>query len=105
MVLLRDDPPPCWIISWEVRLLEPCTSLCPHALAQLRSWLPSSFILRYVEGCTGLRALWSRFSRQVLFFLGYRKDFHKELNNSVGVEIAKFRKVQGDKARAAKKDL
>lgn len=43
--------------------------------------------------------------RQVLFFLGYRKDFYKELNNSIGMEIAKFRKVQGDKSRAAKKDL
>jgi len=61
--------------------------------------------LRYVEGCIGLKELCSRFTRQVLFFLGYRKAFHKELSNSVGVEIAKFRKVQGDKARTAKKDL
>jgi len=42
---------------------------------------------------------------EVLFFLGYRKDFYKELKNSIGVEIAKFKKVQGDKGRAAKKDL
>jgi len=42
---------------------------------------------------------------EVLFFLGYRKKFHKELINSIGVEIAKFRKVQGDKTRADKKDL
>jgi len=41
---------------------------------------------------------------EVLFFLGYRKGFHKELSNSIGVEIARFREVQGDKARAAKKD-
>jgi len=42
---------------------------------------------------------------EVLFFLGYRKDFHKELKNSIGIAIAGFRKAQGDKARAAKKDL
>jgi uncharacterized membrane protein YGL010W len=38
---------------------------------------------------------------EVLFGLGYKKQFHKELNNSVGMEIAKIRKAEAEKKRAA----
>ncbi|PVG03697.1 DUF962-domain-containing protein [Serendipita vermifera] len=38
---------------------------------------------------------------EVLFGLGYKKEFHKELNNSVGMEIAKIRKAEAQKKRAA----
>lgn len=37
---------------------------------------------------------------EILFALGYRSQLHKEVVNGVGVEIAKFRKEQGDAHRA-----
>ncbi|OCH95983.1 DUF962-domain-containing protein [Obba rivulosa] len=40
---------------------------------------------------------------EVLFKLGYKPELHKALNNSIGVEIAKIRKAEGDKRRAADK--
>ncbi|EIN10393.1 DUF962-domain-containing protein [Punctularia strigosozonata HHB-11173 SS5] len=45
---------------------------------------------------------------ELLFSLGWRKDFHKELNNEIGKEITRIRKAEGDKKRAkeaAKKEL
>jgi hypothetical protein len=40
-----------------------------------------------------------------LFGLGYRPQLHKQVQNDIGKEIAKFRKEQGDAKRAAgKKD-
>lgn len=42
---------------------------------------------------------------EMLFAVGYRKDMHKELNNAVGVQIAQFRKKEGDKKRAEHKAL
>ncbi|THH12910.1 hypothetical protein EW146_g7249 [Bondarzewia mesenterica] len=38
---------------------------------------------------------------ELLFMLGYRPQLHKQLTNDVGVEIAKIRKIEGDKKRAA----
>jgi 2-hydroxy fatty acid dioxygenase len=38
---------------------------------------------------------------EVLFMLGYRPDMHKQLKNDVGKEIARIRKIEGDKKRAA----
>lgn len=40
---------------------------------------------------------------ELLFGAGYRPQLHKELENDVGKEIAKFRKQQGDAKRAAAK--
>lgn len=37
---------------------------------------------------------------ELLFKAGYRPAFHREIENSIGVEIARIRKIQGDKARA-----
>lgn len=45
---------------------------------------------------------------EILFQLGYRPDFHKQLNNDIGVEIARIKKIEGDQRRAkeaAKKEL
>ncbi|KZV69212.1 DUF962-domain-containing protein [Peniophora sp. CONT] len=45
---------------------------------------------------------------EILFQLGYRPNFHKQLNNDIGVEIARIKKIEGDKRRAkeaAKKEL
>jgi len=38
---------------------------------------------------------------EVLFGLGYKPEFHKRINNKVGVEIAKFRKGEAEKGRQA----
>ncbi|KAI0809168.1 DUF962-domain-containing protein [Irpex lacteus] len=38
---------------------------------------------------------------EVLFKLGYRPKLHHEIKNSIGVEIARIRKIEGDKRRAA----
>ncbi|KAI0068963.1 DUF962-domain-containing protein [Artomyces pyxidatus] len=40
---------------------------------------------------------------EVLFALGYRPEMHKQLKNDVGVEIARIKKIEGDKKRAAEK--
>lgn len=37
---------------------------------------------------------------EILFAFGYRRQLHKEIVNGVGVEIAHFRKEQGDALRA-----
>ena len=37
--------------------------------------------------------------------MGYRKDFQKEMNNAIGVEIAGFRKKEAGKKRAEQKSL
>jgi 2-hydroxy fatty acid dioxygenase len=45
---------------------------------------------------------------ELLFSLGYRKDFHKDLKNDIGKEVTRIRKAEGDRkraAQAAKKDL
>ena len=45
---------------------------------------------------------------EILFKLGYRPDFHKRLNNDIGMEIARIKKIEGDQRRAkeaAKKEL
>jgi len=42
---------------------------------------------------------------ELLFGLGYKPQLHKQIQNDIGKEIAKFRKEQGDTKRAAgKKD-
>ncbi|KAG5637627.1 hypothetical protein H0H81_003908 [Sphagnurus paluster] len=38
---------------------------------------------------------------EIMFMLGYKPEMHKRLVNDVGKEIAKIRKAQGDKRRAA----
>ncbi|KAN0127009.1 Protein of unknown function (DUF962) domain containing protein [Russula decolorans] len=40
---------------------------------------------------------------EVLFKLGYKPAMFRQLQNDVGVEIAKLRKMEGDKKRAAEK--
>jgi uncharacterized membrane protein YGL010W len=42
---------------------------------------------------------------EILFELGYRPAMHKRINNEIGKEIAKIKKAQGDKKRAAGKQL
>lgn len=37
---------------------------------------------------------------ELLFGLGYRPKLHKEVQNSVGLEIARIKKIEGDKRRA-----
>lgn len=39
---------------------------------------------------------------EILFAFGYRPQFHKEIMNGVGVEIAKFRREQANAERAKK---
>jgi hypothetical protein len=38
-----------------------------------------------------------------MFMVGYRPALHKQLQNDIGIEIAKMRKAQGDKKRLADK--
>ncbi|KAI0003047.1 DUF962-domain-containing protein [Russula compacta] len=40
---------------------------------------------------------------EILFMLGYRSAMYRQLKNDVGVEIAKFRKVEGDKKRVTER--
>jgi len=40
---------------------------------------------------------------EILFKLGYKPAMFRQLQGDVGVEIAKFRKVEGDKKRAAER--
>jgi len=40
---------------------------------------------------------------EILFKLGYRPAMYRQLQNDVGVEIAKFKKKEGDKKRAAER--
>jgi len=44
---------------------------------------------------------------EVLFHLGYRPALHKDLQNCIGKEVTRIRKIEGDKKRAAaaKKEL
>lgn len=37
---------------------------------------------------------------EVLFMLGYWPELHKQLTNDVGKELARIRKIEGDKKRA-----
>lgn len=38
---------------------------------------------------------------EILFALGYRPEMHKRLTNDTGKEIARIKKIEGDKKRAA----
>jgi 2-hydroxy fatty acid dioxygenase len=38
---------------------------------------------------------------EILFRLGYRPAMYRQVKNAIGVEIAKFRKIEQDKKRAA----
>ncbi|KAF8665822.1 hypothetical protein AX16_000265 [Volvariella volvacea WC 439] len=40
---------------------------------------------------------------EILYKVGYRPEMHKRIQNSIGKEIARIRKAEGDKKRAAKK--
>lgn len=40
---------------------------------------------------------------EILFKLGYNPAMYRQLQNDVGVEIARLRKAEGDKKRAAEK--
>jgi uncharacterized membrane protein YGL010W len=40
---------------------------------------------------------------EILFGFGYRPAMHKRVNNKIGKEIARIKKAQGDKKRAAEK--
>ena len=40
---------------------------------------------------------------EILFKLGYKPAMYRQLQNDVGVEIAKFRKIEGDRKRAAER--
>ncbi|KAF8738138.1 hypothetical protein AX14_011726 [Amanita brunnescens Koide BX004] len=42
---------------------------------------------------------------ELLFGLGYRPEMHKRINNEIGKEITRIRKLAGDKKRAAGKEL
>jgi len=37
---------------------------------------------------------------ELLFALGYRPELHKQIQNDIGKEIARIRKIEGDKRRA-----
>jgi uncharacterized membrane protein YGL010W len=41
---------------------------------------------------------------EILFSLGYNPEMHKRIQNGVGLEIARFKKAEGEKKRAAKKE-
>ena len=38
---------------------------------------------------------------ELLFKTGYNPELHKRITNAVGKEIARIRKIEGDKKRAA----
>jgi uncharacterized membrane protein YGL010W len=40
---------------------------------------------------------------EMMFYIGYRPAMRKRIANKVGKEVAKIRRAQGDKQRAAKK--
>lgn len=40
---------------------------------------------------------------EMLFKVGYRPAMYRQLQNDVGVEVAKFRKSKGDEKRAAER--
>jgi len=40
---------------------------------------------------------------ELLFMLGYRPELHKQIKNSVGIEIAKLRREQAERRRATEK--
>lgn len=42
---------------------------------------------------------------ELLFKFGYKPELNKDIHNGIGIEIAKFRKAEGDKKRAGAKDL
>ncbi|EIW82523.1 DUF962-domain-containing protein [Coniophora puteana RWD-64-598 SS2] len=42
---------------------------------------------------------------ELLFQAGYRPEFHKQLTNDIGKEIARIKKEQGDKRRSKEKEL
>ncbi|KAJ7591359.1 hypothetical protein C8J56DRAFT_1003860 [Mycena floridula] len=39
---------------------------------------------------------------EMLFKLGYRPEMYKRLNNEIGMEVTRIRKLEGDKKRAAR---
>ncbi|KAI0047305.1 DUF962-domain-containing protein [Auriscalpium vulgare] len=42
---------------------------------------------------------------EILFTLGFRPEMHKQLKNDVGVELARIKKIEGDKKRAAQRKV
>lgn len=40
---------------------------------------------------------------ELLFGMGYRPALHKQINNEIGKEITRIRKIDGEKKRAAEK--
>jgi uncharacterized membrane protein YGL010W len=42
---------------------------------------------------------------ELLFKTGYNPELHKRITNAIGKEIARIRKIEGEKKRAAGKDL
>ena len=82
----KSVPPLCLITLSEVIRLPSLTSLI-HQLIPLQALVLAPFFVHL----------------ECLFKLGYRPDFHKALKNDIGVEIARIKKIEGDKKRAATK--
>jgi len=78
------------IISWIAQFLG-------HGLAEGRA--PA--LLDNIVGALVLAPFFVHL--ELMFMLGYRPTLHKQLQNDIGVEIARMRKAEGDKRRLAEK--
>ncbi|KAG1874729.1 hypothetical protein DFJ58DRAFT_650948 [Suillus subalutaceus] len=78
------------IISWIAQFLG-------HGLAEGRA--PA--LLDNIVGALVLAPFFVHL--ELMFMIGYRPALHKQLQNDIGVEIAKMRKAEGDKRRLAEK--
>jgi hypothetical protein len=83
--LPKDDPLRCSTTSWEVM----------HYHGDQKNHT-NTYILALVLAPFFVHM-------EILFKLGYRPAMFRQLQNDVGVEIAKFRKIEGDKKRAAER--
>ncbi|KAJ3552904.1 hypothetical protein NM688_g3909 [Phlebia brevispora] len=77
-------------ISW-------CLQFLGHGLAEKRA--PA--LLDNLLGAVVLAPFFAHL--EILFSLGYRPQLHHDLKNSIGIEIARVKKLEGDKKRAAAK--
>ncbi|KAJ3550487.1 hypothetical protein NM688_g5066 [Phlebia brevispora] len=80
-------------VSW-------CLQFLGHGLAEKRA--PA--LLDNLLGAVVLAPFFAHL--EILFSLGYRPQLHRDLQNAIGMEIARVKKLEGDKKRAsAKKNM
>lgn len=58
------------------------------------------YVSSFMTGSTALVLAPFFVHLEILFALGYRPEMYKQLTNDVGKEIARIRKIEGDKRRA-----